>query len=206
MPEKIGELTDLQTLATFNIGNNPSYSTIRELENLNSLTGALEITGFDNIKDPDEAKKFNLENKNKLESLSLEWSSGRQYTQNEICQVESAEKVLESLRPSENLKELIMRSYPGRHFPAICSRGASFRGLDSVILDGCFNCKEFPDLSQLPFLRCLSIRKMSHVQKLVTSKFTRIPNKKKTPKQPTKLLKPHTKNITDKSQQTKKEN
>jgi len=74
MPHGIGHLTDLQTLTTFNIGNDLLHCSISELKNLNGLRGHVHVTGLENIKTANDAGEANMMGKHLLEALTLEWS------------------------------------------------------------------------------------------------------------------------------------
>lgn len=50
VPRGIGQLTDLQTLTEFNIGNNLWQCSIAELKNLNGLKGHVHVPWLENIK------------------------------------------------------------------------------------------------------------------------------------------------------------
>jgi hypothetical protein len=83
MPSGIGELTRLQRLPFFAIGNEPAGCTIADLNELVNLEGHLHITGLNNL-DGAQAKIANLWNKPRIKSLTLEWSGVTNFS-NSLC-------------------------------------------------------------------------------------------------------------------------
>uniref|UniRef100_A0A0E0AI17 R13L1/DRL21-like LRR repeat region domain-containing protein n=1 Tax=Oryza glumipatula TaxID=40148 RepID=A0A0E0AI17_9ORYZ len=60
MASGLGQLTDLQTVTVFNIGDDLSHCSIGDLKNLCRLRGHIHITGLQNITAGDDAKEANL--------------------------------------------------------------------------------------------------------------------------------------------------
>ncbi|OVA14454.1 Leucine-rich repeat [Macleaya cordata] len=77
LPEGIGRLKSLQTLTKFVVGGGASGGEyqIRELQNLNFLQGFIEITGLGRLKTEDEASKAELQKKQRLSHLLLDFNS-----------------------------------------------------------------------------------------------------------------------------------
>ncbi|GFZ00416.1 NB-ARC domain-containing disease resistance protein [Actinidia rufa] len=75
--------------------------------------GKLEITGLQNVVDPQDARKVNLNGKESLDVLSMVWSEGSEDLRNEGVETD----VLHVLRPHSNLKELHISFYHGSKFP-----------------------------------------------------------------------------------------
>ncbi|KAF8731680.1 hypothetical protein HU200_015609 [Digitaria exilis] len=162
MPHGIGQLTDLQTLTEFNIGNNLLQCSIVELKKLNGLRGHLHITGLENIKTAADAKQANIVNKHFLEALTLEWSYSDEGMDNGLGQ-ENANKILLNLQPNSTLQKLVVRNYPGNLFP-LWMHDSYLSNLVSVILDNCYGCSELPYLGDLPYLKSLFIQRMDYIK------------------------------------------
>ncbi len=60
MASGLGQLTDLQIVTIFNIGDDLSHCSIGDLKNLCRLRGHIHITGLQNITAGDDAKEANL--------------------------------------------------------------------------------------------------------------------------------------------------
>ncbi|KAJ4757280.1 NBS-LRR-like resistance protein [Rhynchospora pubera] len=165
MPQGIGKLTNLRDLATFNVGMDPSlHCGIEELKDMEHLRGSLEISGLMYVRSGIDAKESNMRSKEHIETLVLHWSDGKSFLKGDEG-TEIAEVVLESLHPSEKLKEIIIRDYPGNNFPTWIEC-AHFSRLVSIIFDHSYNCERLPDLGRLQSLKFLSIQKMYSVEKL----------------------------------------
>ena len=162
MPHGIGQLTDLQTLTVFNIGNNLLHSSIVELKNLSGLLGHVHITGLENIKTADDAREANIVGKHFLEALTLEWSYSEGDMDDEMGEV-IANDILQNLQPNRNIMELVVRNYAGNQFPA-WMQDSYLCNLVSVTLDNCHECSELPYLGDLPCLKSLFIQRMNSVE------------------------------------------
>ncbi|XP_059664879.1 putative disease resistance protein RGA1 isoform X2 [Cornus florida] len=93
-----------------------------------------------------------------LISLRLGWNRG--------SESENAERVLDSLKPHPNLKELIIQDYPGTSFPRWMSDLVLLQNLVAVSLYGCKNCQSFPPYSRLRWLKHLQIYSMPCLERL----------------------------------------
>ncbi|XP_025803328.1 putative disease resistance protein RGA3 isoform X2 [Panicum hallii] len=162
MPHGIGQLTDLQTLTEFNIGNNLSQCSIAEFKNLNGLRGHVHVTGLENIKTADDAKEANILGKNFLESLTLEWYYNDEDIDDGLCQ-EIANNILQNLQPNSNLQKLVVQNYPGNLFP-LWMQDSYLSKLVSVTLDNCYGCSKLPYLGDLPSLKSLFIQRMNSIE------------------------------------------
>ncbi|KAJ3708982.1 hypothetical protein LUZ61_012687 [Rhynchospora tenuis] len=174
MPCGIGKLTNLRRLATFNVGTDPLiHCGIEELKYMEHLKGCLQISGLLNVRSGIDAKEAHIRSKEEIETLSLYWSDGKIILEGEEG-AEIAEEVLQNLHPNDNLKEVIIRDYPGNTFP-MWIKSPSFSRLISVIFDHCYNCEKLPNLGALPSLRFLSVQKMYRVQTMNLSNSEFIP-------------------------------
>ncbi|KAF8776320.1 hypothetical protein HU200_003639 [Digitaria exilis] len=162
MPNGIGRLTDLQTLTVFNIGNDLLHCSVVDLKNLSGLMGHVHITGLENIKIADDAREANIVGKHFLEALTLEWSCSNDGMEYDL-EKEIANEILQSLQPSSNIKELVIRNYAGNLFPS-WMHNSYLCNIISVTLDNCQECSELPYLGYLPSLKSLFIQKMNSVE------------------------------------------
>jgi NB-ARC domain len=174
MPHGIGNLTQLRSLATLNVGNDPLvHCGIGELKDMEHLKGCLQISGLVNVRSGSDANKAHMRSKEHIETLCFHWSDEISFLEGEKG-AEIAEEVLKSLHPTDNLKELIIRDYPGNSFPKWIEC-AAFTRLVSIIFDHCYTCERLPALGGLPLLRYLSIQKMYSVQRINLSGAEYIP-------------------------------
>ncbi|RLM84337.1 hypothetical protein C2845_PM04G07540 [Panicum miliaceum] len=162
MPHGIGQLTNLQTLTVFNIGNDSLHCSIVELKNLSGLLGHVHITGLENIKTADDAREANIVGKHFLEALTLEWSYSNGDMDDELGEV-IANDILQNLQPNSNIMELVVRNYAGNKFPA-WMQDSYLCNLVSVTLDNCHECSELPYLGDLPCLKSLFIQRMNSIE------------------------------------------
>jgi NB-ARC domain len=173
MPYGIGKLTNLRSLATFNVGNGVEHCRIEELKSLVFLRGRLEITGIMNVQSGFNAKEVDMRSKQHIETLSLLWSDSDQACLDREG-VKTAEEVLEIFCPTYYIRELVIRHYPGNDFPKWIER-SSFSMLASLIFDNCYNCEMLPYLGGLPSLKFLSIQQMHSVTRMELSNSKEVP-------------------------------
>ncbi|XVF82329.1 hypothetical protein PTKIN_Ptkin16aG0037700 [Pterospermum kingtungense] len=157
MPSGISSLTNLRALSNFIVGQGDAPKT-REMQNLSNLKGGLSISELQNVNDAQdarEAKLIGLE----LDDLELKWSE----VFNEDLRKNDVEtEVLKWLQPHKQLKALAIMFYAGLVFPSWIE-DPSFKGLQSLKLEGCPNCKLLPAVGKLPLLKDLCIKGMSSV-------------------------------------------
>jgi hypothetical protein len=127
------------------------------LRNLDNLHGDLTITGLENVKVGSDAREAKLINKKYLETLTLQWSDNNIYLEEE--NEETSADVFESLQPPSDLENLIVRNYSGSLFPVWIEK-SPYKNLQSITVDGCYNCCMLPFLGDLQSLRLLCLRKM----------------------------------------------
>uniref|UniRef100_A0A0D3GPI4 TF-B3 domain-containing protein n=1 Tax=Oryza barthii TaxID=65489 RepID=A0A0D3GPI4_9ORYZ len=162
MPSGLGQLTDLQTLTVFNIGDDLSHCSIRDLKNLSGLRGHVHITGLQNITAGDDAKEANLVGKQFLQALTLEWCCSSEEMEDEGDK-ETANQVLQNLQPNTSIQELAIQNYPGNSFPNWI-KDSGLCMLVSITIDNSQDCNEIPYLGDLPCLKFLFIQKMYAVE------------------------------------------
>jgi hypothetical protein len=150
MPPGLGQITSLQTLTYFVVGVNSSCSTIGELGRLN-LGGQLELCCLENATEA-HAKEVGLENKEKLNHLSLEWKS---IGQEEL--VQDCHKVLYALKPYNGLQMLKIVNYKGTSLPTWI---IDLSNLTELHLLGCVLCEEFPQFCDFNVLQVLYLERL----------------------------------------------
>ncbi|XP_028803913.1 putative disease resistance RPP13-like protein 1 [Neltuma alba] len=155
MPTQITKLQNLQTLSTFLVGKQPGGLGIKELKRLPHLQGKLSILKLQNVVDSMDALDSNLQRREKIEELVLEWD----------CDVEDSQTVkdvLNMLRPSTNLKRLTIKHYGGTSFP-VWVGNSLFINITYLSVSDCRNCFSLPPFGELPSLKELLIGGMGLV-------------------------------------------
>uniref|UniRef100_A0A7N2MTW2 Uncharacterized protein n=1 Tax=Quercus lobata TaxID=97700 RepID=A0A7N2MTW2_QUELO len=154
-PKDMGNLNCLQTLSCFIVGQDAGEQ-IEELGCLNQLSGELDITHLENVRDQEEARSANLAIKAKMNQLRFHWSLYENRKVNHC----NDEEVLEGLRPHQNLKSIKISGFLGKKFPSWMSL---FDNLIQIILYRCYKCEQVPTLGHLPRLKALEILAMDDV-------------------------------------------
>nr|TKW02504.1 hypothetical protein SEVIR_8G246872v2 [Setaria viridis] len=158
MPPGLGQITSLQTLTYFVIGDGLGSSTIGELQNLN-IAGELELSGLQNVTEV-LAKAASLENKEKLTHLSLEWND-------DACEKpDSHNGVLDALKPHHQLEMLRIKSYKGTNLPSWITDLSLLQHLTGLHLLGCTLCEEFPQFCRSKALEVLYLKKLDKLRSL----------------------------------------
>jgi len=183
MPSGFGQLTLLRHLALFAVGCGRDDARISELENLDMISGNMEITNLKYLKDPSEAEKAMLKRKN-IWRLKLTWSSSQ--TEEEIVSdMEQDQGVLNALEPSSQIKDLKICGYRGSILPCwmtklndssfcagIVFKQASlcqFLSLTEMTLEEFPHLKYIRGLQEFPSLKFLSLVKMPNLEELWTT-------------------------------------
>ncbi|WVZ04294.1 hypothetical protein V8G54_025100 [Vigna mungo] len=151
VPAHLGKLKDLQVLmSSFCVKKSKEFG-ILQLGELD-LHGSLIIDELHNIENPSDALEANLKNKLHVTWLALTWKLivGSPVDSTKV------ENVIENLRPSKCLKKLSVRNYVGKQFPNWLLNN-SLPNLVYLGLHNCKNCRRFPPLGLLPFLKELMI-------------------------------------------------
>ncbi|KAM3729477.1 hypothetical protein ACB098_12G015500 [Castanea mollissima] len=150
MPSQMGKLRSLQNLSTFFVGS--KGSSIRELGELQHLSGTLSISNLENVHCTKDAMEVNLKEKKYLSELELKWGWDCINSNNE-----NERNVLEQLRPHTNMKSLTIHCYYGKRFPNWLG-DCSFSNMVSLKLYNCEYCSSLPPFGKLPALKELSIQ------------------------------------------------
>lgn len=159
MPCGLGQLKKLQTLHYFvvDLGFVSRHSGgINELNELNELNGELCIKNVSHANDvASNYMTAGLKEKQFLNSLSLCWSTeGNVNDSNDHV-------ALEGFQPHPDLKRLHLDNYWGSRLANWLS---SLKNLVQLNLSNCKKCPYLPPLSQLPFLKNLSLGYMDELQ------------------------------------------
>ncbi|XP_040384403.1 putative disease resistance protein RGA4 [Oryza brachyantha] len=109
MPQDLGQLTCLQTLSCFVVGDSSDSCNVQELNHLN-LGGQLELLHLENVRKADCEAPI-LSDKNQLAKLTLKWTIHDEEDEGHY------NNVLENLKPHDGLKALSIYSYHGSTFP-----------------------------------------------------------------------------------------
>jgi len=125
LPAGSGQLTRLRQLGLFVIGDSIMHARISELENLDKLNGELRIKNIKNVKDPGDAEKVRLKEKNGIHQLSLDWyskSKGERdfvevRTEELLSDMEKDLHLLNFLEPPSEIKVLRISGYQGLQLP-----------------------------------------------------------------------------------------
>ncbi|KAG2560876.1 hypothetical protein PVAP13_8KG095860 [Panicum virgatum] len=181
VPSGIGKLTRLTQLGLFVVGCGRDDARISELENLDRLSGKLEIRNLKYLKDPCDAKKACLKQKNGIKTLVLDWSLDKE--EKELASdVEQEQGVLSALEPPSQIESLKIKGYQGPCLPRwLMEQIGHLTSLESLDLVYCGALAELPEgigqLSALrrlfiqgcPALQCLpqSIQRLTALQSLV---------------------------------------
>ncbi|XP_028943844.1 putative disease resistance RPP13-like protein 1 [Malus domestica] len=156
MPPHLGRLTNLQSLSYFVVGKGSDQSGIREIGSLLHLRGTLCLSRLENVVDAKDASGARLIDKERLDSLKLEWSDLSGSREMELG-------VLDMLKPPKNLKELTIEGYAGLKFSSWIG-DPLFSNMVRVSLYNCASCHLLPPVGQLPCLKELYIRGMTAVE------------------------------------------
>ncbi|XP_065870850.1 disease resistance protein RGA2-like isoform X2 [Euphorbia lathyris] len=154
LPKEIERLTGLRRLNYVNIDvDNEEAFSLKNLKNLNQLSGSLVITWLKrsdgNVKDVKQAHL--MENKH-ITVLGLWFKFNDIETDEE--ETEHNEELAEALNPSPNLEDLTIASYVGTKSPSWIN---SLTTLKRLYLIGWSNCEHFPPLGNLPCLEVLEL-------------------------------------------------
>ncbi|KAK9990019.1 hypothetical protein SO802_025004 [Lithocarpus litseifolius] len=162
MPINMGQLTFLQTLPFFIIGQETGHR-IKELGCLSQLRGGLSIFNLEHVRDTEEAETADLVGKTRVYKLEFHWSHKRVGNNND-------EDVLEGLQPHPHLKSLKIENFRGEKFPLWILAGDNsggglflFNHMLEIRLVNCNKCEKIPTLGHLPCLKLLQIEGMDNV-------------------------------------------
>ncbi|XP_073003574.1 putative disease resistance protein RGA1 [Typha latifolia] len=153
----LGRLSSLQSLEKFSVENNGNN--ILELKILRELR-ELGIQNLQNVRDGQAVFEANLNDKEHLRKLMLEWDFN--------CSSESHkvdEQVLDALKPHSNLKNLKIGYYMGYRSPHWMTL-QSLSNVVSLTLSYCQGWDDLSSLGQLPYLESLQLEYMKSVKRV----------------------------------------
>ncbi|KAG2556397.1 hypothetical protein PVAP13_8NG082500 [Panicum virgatum] len=184
MPSGIGELTRLTQLGLFVVGCGKDDARISELVNLDRLSGKLEIRNLKYLKDPFDAEKACLKQKNGIRNLVLDWSLNGGFEELAL-DVEQEQGMLSALEAPSQIESLQIKGYRGCCLPrwlmeqndsSYCegttlkqTGPCQYLSLTSMTLSECPNLKHMRGLLMFPSLKSLLLSKMASLEELWTT-------------------------------------
>ncbi|XP_059450861.1 putative disease resistance protein RGA3 [Corylus avellana] len=165
MPHGLGKLITLQTLSLYILGKKKSFLSkpkggLGELDGLDELRGDLLIKGLEHSRySPSKAKAANLERKQHLQWLMLEWDPEPSDESDKA--IANDEQLLQNLRPHLNLKLLSIAGYAGVRLSSWVS---SLSNLTSIIISDCKWLQHIPPLDRFPFLERLFLTNLNELE------------------------------------------
>ncbi|XP_078153011.1 putative disease resistance protein RGA3 [Carex rostrata] len=157
MPAHFRQLSNLQTLTTYIVGEENTSTGIDQIKGMH-LGGLLELYNLHKVKTVTIAKEADLVSKTNLDRLTLNWG-----TEPLVMSEENNDLgVLEALQPHTQLKVLKVQQYGGREFAAWLANPVAMGFVNFVELHliGCSQCETLPAVWKLPSLRVLCLKHM----------------------------------------------
>ncbi|XP_065870514.1 putative disease resistance protein RGA3 [Euphorbia lathyris] len=171
LPKRIGSLSGLRRLDRVNIDlNNKEAFSLKDLKNLNHISGSLDIRWLNSSSyDVEDAKQAHLKEKKYIIGLGLLFPflsteyQPRQERYEELLEAlfeesptfsEPQDKLVEALQPPPSLELLRIHNYMGKKSPSWIN---SLTYLRKLQLMNWSNCKYFPPLGKLPCLEFLDL-------------------------------------------------
>uniref|UniRef100_A0A7N0TZ03 NB-ARC domain-containing protein n=1 Tax=Kalanchoe fedtschenkoi TaxID=63787 RepID=A0A7N0TZ03_KALFE len=160
MPDGIGTMIKLQMLSNHVVGKDKSKH-MKELKHLTCLHGELQISGMENITDPEHVVAVEFGKNEYLEELVLDWG----WIEERDTSLD--EGVLDAIQAHENLNQLTISCYGGMRLSTwIVGMNPSIIMLQSLCINRCLNLETLPPLGNLPALRNLTIMDSEHIKSL----------------------------------------
>ncbi|CAL9188124.1 unnamed protein product [Musa hybrid cultivar] len=165
MPLGIGRMSSLKSLPRF-VASDELGRSVTELQPLSDLEGELWLDKLNKLVDPEVARQVKLEEKEKLEALTLRWERFDSEEHPDEMQQQPQENVLEALRPNASLRSLKLILYTGKQLPSWMTNELTYR--TSLLDIRLFNLKRcgLPPVGQLPLLKVVKISGMDAVAEL----------------------------------------
>ncbi|KAJ3682997.1 hypothetical protein LUZ60_013224 [Juncus effusus] len=163
MPIKLGKLKKLRTLNKFVVCNELGSGTLCELRDL-KLMGVLLLSKLQNVKNLIEAQNSNLNLKEKIEGLILEWEMNEEDLTDSTMD-RNHEMVFEALKPSNELKMICVKGFCGVILPNWFMYDlVFFKNLKEISVSNCERVTDLPPFGRLKSLEVLEIHEMNSVQ------------------------------------------
>jgi len=185
LPSGLGQLTRLRKLGLFVVGCGADDARISELENLDKISGTLEIKNLKYVMgNACDAEKACLKRKDGIRELVLDWSLSD--TEEElVSDMEQDWGVLNALEPPSQIKYLNFCGYRGSFLPPWMMKQNDSSYCDGIMLKQtiaspflCLNIlllKNFPNLmhmrglAELPSLDLLVLEELPNFEELWTT-------------------------------------
>lgn len=146
------------------------------------ITGHVEISNLKNLRDPSEAEKAMLKQKNNIWSLELDWSSS-QTKEELVSDAEQDQGVLGALEPPSQIKNMRICGYRGLCLPHWMMQNDSccadklikqtsicqLLSLTDMTLEGFPNLKYIRGLLVFGSLKSLNLLRMANLEELWTT-------------------------------------
>jgi hypothetical protein len=165
MPHGLGKLIALQTLPLYILGKKRSCLSkpkgeLGDLDGLDELRGILWIKGLEHLRSsPSEAKAANLERKQQLQGLILEWNPESGDGSDKA--IANDEQLLQNLRPHLNLKSLNITGYASVALSGWVSLPSNLTFIQIL------NCKwlqHIPPFHRFPFMKSLLLSNLTELE------------------------------------------
>ncbi|XP_056165416.1 putative disease resistance RPP13-like protein 1 [Syzygium oleosum] len=160
MPLNIGNLVGLEMLSKFVVGTE-NGSRLKELKNLENIGGELCIFDLHMVQEARDATDANLYTKKGICRLTMQWCLDFENFRDEELEA----KVLDFLRPNQNLEILKIFFYGGLEFPSWLG-SPLYVNIVHLRLHGCRRAKALPSLGQLSSLKELYIEGLNAICKV----------------------------------------
>ncbi|CAL4905524.1 unnamed protein product [Urochloa decumbens] len=180
LPVGCGNLTRLQKLGLFVIGDSIKHARISELANLDKLNGELQIKNIEHVKDPVDAKKVRLKEKDGIRKLSLDWYEkgevqatsdmeeenfvGVQTEKELIFGMEKDLHLLNCLEPPSEIEKLRIIGYRGPQLPRWMTKQNDSCDQSDIRL---LKPSSSPQFSHLTNLMLKNLPNLEHLRELV---------------------------------------
>ncbi|KAJ1382313.1 Virus X resistance protein-like, coiled-coil domain [Sesbania bispinosa] len=163
MPVGLGQLTLLQSLSIFVVGDDQKRKCgkLNELRELNNIKGSLGISNLRLVKEVElESQEVNMKAKKSIQFLELCWGEDK-YDQAKKSVNSDSLQLLDNLCPHQNLRKLIVSGYPGVRFSSWLP---SLTNVAKINLYRFSSCHYLPPLERLPQLKRLRIRNFDKLE------------------------------------------
>ncbi|XP_027191605.1 putative disease resistance protein RGA1 [Cicer arietinum] len=163
MPLGLGQLTSLQSLSSFVVGDEEirNCGKLNELKELNNLRGHMRISNLGLVKDVAlESQEANLKIKKYIQVLELNWGKTRYDWVEDGKNSEINLQLLDNLCPNQNLRKLRVSGYPGARFSSWLP---SLTNIVQINLYRLSSCQHLQPLERLPRLQMLNISEMNEL-------------------------------------------